>query len=371
MPKFTYTATNQDGGFVTQRIEAPTLDAARARLEAQGFVSITFREDQLSTALRSKLKETYRQYTDKDPSTAKIGRPVISLWGAIFYSCKKGIVFWGPLLIWNLFSFKEGRPFSIWDWLGFGLMIFFLLFFTWIVIPEIVHKRLLQAFKWHRWTEMRECIRFIRAIKLVGWVPIAKAELDFREASALAFEGKLDRAIALVKRHEGGSQKYTYFSRLSDLYEAGGDYEKMIDCRRTALQHANGSPVAQLYLAAGLLRRQRKTTEAREILKQIEESKLADSQKVFLLYCRFLLAVEQKKWKGSHEIFWSALTAAKAHPNDPVVDGIVHEMNAYMAIATANLGLHEIAREFLQISTPYLKANQHFDLLERAKGCIK
>jgi tetratricopeptide (TPR) repeat protein len=373
MPTFLFSATNRDGATITDRIDGETASGARYKLEMQGYTRIQFHTDDMEKHFTGSVKED----SELDPSEVlspeqelkarRGGGALREIWSA----WKMNAVFWVPLAIWLGFIFREGRPFSIWDWAGFVLSGFFLLYFIWIVLPSVAYQRLLEAGVWFRWNEVRRWVKFIRLIKCVGFVPIPDLELDFRVAYGLAAEGKLDEALKLVKKHDNPKVgKFMFLSRSASLYEAVGQYEQMTRLRREAAQHGTGNPSEKIDLALGLLRRERKPAEARVILEELEQQDIGDVAKLFVNYCQGLLAVEEENWQKADEALSATIEASAPLANNPIMQGMLNDIKAYHGITLARLGNYAEARKLIRAATPALKARKETLLLDRCASSL-
>jgi hypothetical protein len=373
MPNFLYSATNREGVTITDRIHAATASGARYALETQGYTQIKFHTDDMEkhfaeiAAEDPEVNPSEVLTPEQELKARRGGGALRELWNA----WKMNALFWVPLAIWLGFIFLGGYPFSIWDWAGFVLSIFFLLYFIWIVLPSVAYQRLLEAGVWFRWSEVRWWVRFIRFIKCIGFVPIPDLELDFRVAYGLAAEGKLDAALALVAKHDNPKVgKFMFLSRSASLYEAAGQYEQMTRLRREAAQHGTGNPAEKIDLALGLLRRERKPAEARVILEELEQHDISDVAGIFVRYCQGLLAVEEENWQKANESLRATIEAAAPLTNNPIMQGMLNDIKAYHGLALAQLGNYAEARKLIRAAMPSLKARKETLLLDQCARAL-
>jgi tetratricopeptide (TPR) repeat protein len=265
----------------------------------------------------------------------------------------------------------RGQPYPLRGWIGFGLTGLFFAYFVWVVLPGIAYKKMLEAGLWFRWEETRHWIRFLRGVKRFGMKPLVNLELDFRHAYSLAAEGRLNDALAMVKRYENHvCGKYIYFARLSGLYEVARDYPRMTECRRVAAQNGNGLAAEHLDIALGLLRRERNASAAREVLSRFKADDCSELVKSYFKYCEGLLAIEEGDWAKAETELNSAVKLAAPFSQHVLAQGLINEMKAFLGISVARLGRQDEAQALFQQTSPLLKARKEDLLLNRFQDAL-
>jgi hypothetical protein len=121
MAVYLFTGTDPSNASVTERIEAPSVSAARYRLELRGFKDITFHTDDLSAQLDGGLQGEFgdrlNELDDDDDFSAAVemearrtGGILRLMW--ILWKANKPI--WLPLLLWNCIALWGGVPMDGW-----------------------------------------------------------------------------------------------------------------------------------------------------------------------------------------------------------------------------------------------------------------
>jgi hypothetical protein len=378
MANFLYSAVDARGASTTGQVTARSVDDARDALEKEGYTDIKF----LTGDLEATFDERLGRLNEGAPAPADILTPKQQLEArreggvlrTIWFAWKANSIFWIPLFLWNGFSFLEGRPFSLWDWLGFGLSILFLVYFVWIAIPGVVYQRLLEASMWRRGNDVRRWVKLIRTMKRLAFIPLPELELDFRLASVLAFEGRLEEALQLLKPYEEHKcGKFLYYGRLGDVYSAARDYGKMTEMQRLAAEHGSGNPAERLDVALGLVRRHRNPREAEAILAELPpEDNSGEVVGIFTVYCRGLIAVEDRQWAVAEQRLMETINRAGPYLTNPIVDAMINsDVKAYLALALASQGLGRDARRALKEAEPLLRARGETELLDRCHTAIE
>jgi tetratricopeptide (TPR) repeat protein len=374
MPTFLYTGKKGDGLAVTDRMEAASLSAAKYRLQLRGFRDLVFHTDEMTAKIDDVIQAEHahllppNELSPEQEVEARHGGGVV---GTIWFAWKANTLFWLPLFLWSGVAVWQGRPHGWLDWTGFGLTGLFFIYFFWIVMPGVAYQKILESSVWHRWDELGRWVRVTRFWKRLAFVPIPEFELDFRIASGLAAMGKLEKALQLVKKYEVHTcGKFQYFSRLSGLYEAARDYQKMTECRQLAIDHGTGQPEEKLDLALGLLQRERKTAPAKAIMDGIDVSDLSDLPTIFYEYCQGLLGIETCDWAGGEQRLRRTMELARPFANNILMAGMMREASAYLSLALSSQGKLEEAEVLLRQAEPMLQARDENDLLQRCRAAL-
>jgi tetratricopeptide (TPR) repeat protein len=289
----------------------------------------------------------------------------------IFRAWRANAILWAPLFTWDAITLLRGQPYPVRGWIAFGLTGLFIAYFLWVVLPGLAYKKMLEAGLWFRWEETRRWIRFLRGLKRFGVKPLVNLELDFRYAYSLAAEGRLNDALAMVKKYENHiCGKYIYFARLAGLYEVAGDHTKMTESRRVAAQNGSGLAAEHLDIALGLLRRERNPSAAREVLSRFKADDCSELVKSYFKYCEGLLALEEGNWAKAETELNSAVKLAAPFSQHVLAKGLINEMKAFLGISVARLGRQDEAQALFQQTSPLLKARKEDLLLNRFQDAL-
>ena len=195
MKSFLFSATNADGIKAHERIEADNLDQARYKLEVRGYHGIEFLSDENAQdiAQASRMgtgvpKPDPRWWSAEDEVQSHRRRGLAEkLWWAF----RKHLPFLLPIVFWSIISIWPVRPYRWIDYVGQIATPLYCLWFVKKVMPMTLFQLILEASVWHDWARLRRLIKFARVLRRFMVTGIPDKELDFREATAFAAEGRL------------------------------------------------------------------------------------------------------------------------------------------------------------------------------------
>lgn len=230
---------------------------------------------------------------------------------------------------------------------------------------------LIEAVVWDRPDAVRRWVRFFRTFKKRFGVGVSEMELDCYLATVKAREGDLMSAIELFQKHETNSVgRAYYFSRLSGIYEAAEDFQRMIEYRRKAVEESQGGQNERIDYALALLQRLRDPEAAERVLDGIEEENLIDLGQAWFCFCRGLIALEKGDDVLAEEKLRVALEKEAPYRGNPMIDAGILEMKAFLSISLARQGRLDEARRLFAEAALLLRARREHDLLERCASAL-
>ncbi len=368
MTNFLYTAKNRVGQRVTERISANNTSAARYALETRGYTEICFETDELQADIDrlNNAKPLPKEWTPElEMESRRLGGP----WSHVLFALKLNAVLWVPLVFWDYNSLLKGAPYGFWSWTGFLLSIAFIIYLVCVVVPGIVFQLILTASAWARWDELRMWVRRMRQIKKFLPVPIPEFDLDMRLGYALASEGKLDEALALASKYENDPTvgKGIYNNRVSSFFLPVGQYQKCVEMRAKSVEQGTGSASELIDYAMVFARDCRDPAGARRVLERVEGMEIASIGVPFLSLCKGIIAVEENEWNVAKGHLVDALRKAKPFEANVAFTGVLSQINAYLAIALANLGERDEAVKHFRAGAAYLIAHKKAELIARCE----
>lgn len=371
MTVFLYTATGADGNNGAGRIDAASLEAARFRLEQQGYSEIVFHTDEQSVqssrahGLRGSIPEVSaaEELKNRTRSPKGIG---------FLIDCYRGNwIVWVPPLLWAAWNLLMGAPYTLRDWLSFLLAPVALVFPLWAAIPARAYRSLLEASAWARWSEVRQRVGFFRrwGRYFLGSVPAL--ELDVREASAIAGLGDLHGALRRVEPYAATVQPpAVYHARISSIYAAARDWQGAARCQAEALRLSDHGTNETIDYATTLAWRLRDADAAEQLLDSVAGKELSALAQSFVDYARGLIALERGQFAAARESLQRAWAVQANLYDNPLMAGLADYITAHLAIVTAQLGDKPTARKMLRASLPRLTAFKDIELARRCAAAV-
>ena len=377
MPSYLYSANAPDGRKIHERIEAASLDQARSALELYKYSDIEFLTDENG----SDIARAARSGTDVpaiDPAgwTAEDEVQVHRHRGLVqklWWVFKKHAVIFAALAIWNVTSWRGGRPLIWLDWVGFIATPLYCLWFIKLVLPMVLFQLILEASVWHDWIRLRRFIRWARQLRRFMVTGIPDNELDIREAQSLAAEGRLAEGLQLVEKYRGHPDvaEYVFLSRVAGIYEAAGQYDRTVALFEESAARGPGGVSEWIDLAMARVQLLHDAAGARTALQKIEGRELPALAKAFRLIVEGTIAGEERDDLRACESYRAGLAKLQATSGNPLVLGLVAEVRAGLAISLARLGRKELARKILAGSRPLLEARKEAGLLARCDKALE
>ena len=365
---FLYTATNQNGARVTERIEATNSTTARYALELRGYSAITFHTDEW--------ENTFQQWMSHeapiDPHALSAEQEVENrtsggAWAHILFCFREWLLVWVPLALWNSCSVLFGPPYGWFAWLGFLCTGVFSLYFMWTTLPGVAYQRLLMAKVWARWGAVYRWVTCLRFLKQYGNAPLPDFHLDGFVAKALAAEGQLNDAVTLLRKYENEESvpRSFYYSELGSVYDRGRAFDKAIECRARAVEVGTGSAAEHIDYALTLIVRLRNPQCARTALAAIADKEIIDLAAVSLSYCWGVIALEEGKLETAKTHLLTAFQQASPYATNILMIEFFMELKTYLVIIFAKLSDQQKASKLFHEVKPFLIAHQEVDLMQR------
>lgn len=376
MPQFMFRGKDPQGQACHDYVDATNLGQARYKLEIRGYRDIEFYTDENAPDIEKAMlsgtgikKDDLAQWTAAEEAAAqKRSGAVAKLWWAF----KQHLVFLGPLLIWNWFSWRGERPFGWGDWIGFALSSMYFVLFLMMVSPMVVFDQLLQASAWCDWAAVRRWTKVARVLRKMTRTGIPELELQIREAYALAAEGRLPEALSHMEAVRGNADlsEAMYFARLSTVYEYAGDYAAMVRCAEASAAKSSGGAGEWIDLATARIRRLCDVPGAKAALEHIEGKEIPILAAAALARCKGMIACEEGIHLEARELFHKAQSGMAEHAANPLLQNWIAETKAYLAISLAALGERDAARRCVAESAKLLEASKEFALLRRCREAV-
>src|SRR5262249_39463627 len=134
------------------------------------------------------------------------------------------------------------------------------------------------ARNWRRWEEVLRCLEKLRNAQRATKIGIGEAEMVRYQALALAGLGKLDEANELFREPptKANMPQWLYLSFQASLYTVAKQYDKGLECYRSALEIEGSKHTVCIDLANYLVQRFNQPAEARQLLARAEQAQLSE-----------------------------------------------------------------------------------------------
>ncbi|HLW67920.1 MAG TPA: tetratricopeptide repeat protein [Gemmataceae bacterium] len=369
MPQYLLTGRNPEGKTVTERVDTSSADKAVAILRDRGYEDIILHTDDVGARYTNQ-RAVERHISPKEYVAFRHFR---GRHDHAFFIMRK--LFRQSIFLLLIAAFWLGFrrwlkiPFGFWD-------IFAIIIVTMPVVtavfsqffsPGAKYRKLIEAASWFRWEEV---LRRLPGLRSSG---LSEEELAFREAQALAGLGRFEEAMDLVRPFARGRRmpEWLYWARLANLYQATGEIGQVIAVTEKAAELAPENPTVLLDLAAVLLRYQRDTVRAREMLNRALQHAISDAAAPFVVMIKGMLAFEEGKTQQGVELLEeSQRQMEKFRHATPIIGAVVDRTHAYLALAYAKLGDKEAAIQHYRLAEPRMRAMMADDLLRRCEMAI-
>jgi hypothetical protein len=371
--RFLYTAVNHEGETVIERIEATNITIARYALELRGYSSIVFHTDEWHDIFQQgnekKMEIDSKAWTPEEELESRVSG---GAWAHITSLFREFKIFWLPLAVWNTLSVFSGPPYGWISWVGFLLSGWFCVYFVWASLPGVAYQRLLSAKVWAKGHAVRRWVAVLQFLKRFETAPLPDLHLDAFVAKALAAEGRLDEAVALLQKYEKDENvpRSFYYSELGSVYDKGRLFNKATEYRARAVEASTGGTVERIDYALGLILRLRDSQPARAALAEIADKEIIDLAAVYVSYCRGLIALEECNYDEAKARLLEAQQRATPYAANVAMIEFFMEVKAHLAIVTAKLGDKRHAKRLFRKAKRFLIAHQEVDLYQRCEEAL-
>jgi tetratricopeptide (TPR) repeat protein len=182
----------------------------------------------------------------------------------------------------------------------------------------------------------------------------------FREAYALAAEGKLPEALEYMEkiRVKFPMARHLFLGRVASVYQHAGEFDKQLACAREALEAGPKRSLEWVDFATCLAWRDRDIAGAKEALNQARKFEMAEIVKAATLKCSGLIALADRDFARAHDDLRLAVVGLTEHASTPLGECLTTETKALLAVAAAYLGRYDEAKALWGQAEPILKARK-------------
>lgn len=368
---FSFRATTPNGENITSRVEATSATEAWAQLHKQGYANVELLDDEYS-AIKSGEHDSIQRLEMSAKDEMDL-RQQDTLSGRILWSLRQSanLMIWLPLLGWFIYAVINNGWASTEVVISAGLLIVYLAWFVWATIPSVLYWQAQEASAWCRWSEVERWMQWLARWKRWFNIPFPEHELLFRTATAMAGQGRLEEALRMVEKLLDSSEIAPgfYQTRLASLYFATKDFKRAAQLQEQA-RTLNPSASSTIDLALTLARCMGDWQSAKVLLDDIDMEQLNPLAKLFVYYCRGIIAHEEKDYNETCRCLETALMLGKDQFGSPLMKSVIAGALAYYSLGLAGLGRMSDAKRCFDLARPLLVAREETRLLALCNSAL-
>lgn len=367
MLEFLVTCTDAEGKRETIRVQAGSAREAAEQCAARGYTDVILHtDDAAAVAVASMPAVDEVVVTPADLVELRSLSSLGFFW--MLYGKSWNFLWWaqGPALAYLAWGAWQGSPMNWLGWIASATLLFPPLIAAWLAFfgPARKYDAMLEAMCWGRWQEVLDRVPALR-----GTVP--EFELDMRSACALVGLGRFDEGMALVRAHgnDPAMPLWMYLGRMSELYDLAQRYDEALQCHRDAWEDAQDNPTVVMDYALALLKQERDTALAMQLIDEIESQPKADLLVMVLPLLHGMAALNS----GRHSDAVARLQEAEKNlrpmaKSSALVRFLVDMARFYRAVALARLERGAEADRLFAVVRPRLEALNYTHMIERYRA---
>jgi tetratricopeptide (TPR) repeat protein len=353
-------------------VEADSVDAARNAARAAGLDDVIVHDDETAAALRERSQAELPEFPRDDPERElKLRRPSGArelIWNALKANALVLAACVGRLA-WTIL---HGQPFTALDAVA-GLLLGWLSWSLYSgIVPALLYRRIIRASALARYDEVLALIPRMRATARARRSSTLVFDLDFREATILAAQGRLDDALKLCARWRESKelQSGLYDGRLASIYHAARRFDRSADAQRRSLAPAPREASRQIDLAMTLALRLERYDEASELLDEAERGALSENEVPWARLARGAVLLGRGAPEAAVKPLEEALLLLEAKNESPLFWLISAWTLNTLAIALARCGDKDAARRIAARARPLLERHGESAMIAAADAAL-
>ncbi|MFN3988086.1 MAG: hypothetical protein ACK4KV_21565 [Rhodocyclaceae bacterium] len=280
---------------------------------------------------------------------------------AVVRSLGASVWIWLPPLLLLGWSLSDGGPLSWGDWLIIGYALLAAAAMVVLVAPMLLYNQMARAKLLGQWRRARLCLALLRRVNLLGG--ITRAQLLAERCKLLAAEGHHAEALALWQEHEADFPPDQYLSELAQIHDAAGDTDAMIEVQRQTVEHSTAKAMPRVDLAMSLVRYQRAADEAERVLGAVSPRDLSELVLSGYHYTRGMILAERNQHGPALRHYQQAIEHASGYRGQPLIAGLIAEINGYVALSLRAAGEPERADALWRTVLPVLNGSASSHML--------
>jgi hypothetical protein len=363
-PTFLFTAKNNNGKNVTERVSAENLSAAKYKLEIQGYTEISFYDSELSNEVGNLFNERQKSaYKKVNPKQTAALQFKTGWQYTILRTLKVTAFYWIPMLVWAIYS-KDVFPLI-------ALIVFGVIMFHFI-IPSIIFHVFINAHFWANNRKVRLWGRIAKLFNYVTWNGIPQFVIDEKLACADAREGSLNAGLLRLAKYENDSRvsKRIFKSSLITINLAAKNYDEVLKIRVNYLREGNIFHEDLIDYAVGMALHHKRTSEARDAINRALDMETTLLGQIYTSFCQGLIEVEDGNFANAEFYLQQSSKHLEPYRKNSDIVGIKYLVKIFLAITLGKQGDKEKSRILFQEAKPYLIAHKESELLQRCEEAV-
>ncbi|WP_395791317.1 tetratricopeptide repeat protein [Aquimonas sp.] len=259
---------------------------------------------------------------------------------------------WAPPLLLSAWSLLDGAPFSWGDYLAFAYLAVAAVALLVLIGPMVLYNQLLSARLHGRKRTARLCLALLGRLNLMGG--LRPDQLALERAKLIAEDGQLDAAVSYWNRGAAQLEEAQLQTGLAQIFDAAGSIEQAIAAQRAVLKLLP-IDMSRIDLALTLAKHAPDTHEAEAVLAEVDSRELSELAQGGLHFARGLLASRSGDAARALVHFSKAQQQLAQFQSNPLVLGLIAEINGYAALTLKQSGEADRAQALWQNVRPLLE----------------
>ena len=358
MPAFLFSATDNTGKNIIDRVEAENLSQAKYKLEIKGYTEISFYHSELNQDVLETFDESAKKYQGELLKNQVAIQYDTRLWRHFTMLLKISGIFWIALIVWVIYS---GSTLSF---LTIGL---FAGLFVYFFLPTALYHKLVLAVFMARKREARIWIMAARSFNLISIVKIPGSDLDYRAACVDAQQGNLNSALQRIANYRNHPKVTSrmYYTYLYTIHGYAKRYDEVLRYQAASIKEGNEYPEELLDHALTLAWRGSDTEKAREFVQRALEKEMSVMASLFVPLAQGVIEVMEGNLERAEFYLTDAKRRYEPFRKNDYLNPSRSALNAFLSIALRARGEFDEANRLLDEARPYLIAHQETELLAR------
>lgn len=262
-------------------------------------------------------------------------------------------------------AWQNGQPLHRLPLLGLAIPALLAATATLFSRPVQLYGKLNEALAWHRPDDVMKYVAQLRRSSAASGLP--PYELTFREAHALAMQGRLEEALDLAETVRALAPEWLFWNAISEIYASARRGAERLATMEQCVRLQPDNPTCLLDLAMTLVRVNGDMVRAKEVLECAKTQALAEPIQPFVQLAEGMIAVQEGRGATAIPLLEFALEKNTAVGRvNPLAEQINDRTRAYLALAYAQAGNHAQAEKYFRQAERRLQLVPSFwDLRDR------
>ena len=372
MPKFLVSGAAAGGKREPRFVDARTVEEARDAAIAAGLSDVIVHDDELGAALRERAQEELPEFARDDASRELELRRPSGAQELVWKALKANAILLAACVVRISWTILSGKPFGAVDGLAAALLLW-LAWSIWSgVTPALLYRRIIRSSALARYDDVLAAIARMRRTPRATRSSTLAFDLDFREATILAAQNRLDDGLKVVARWKESTelQPGMYDGRLASIYHGARRFDLSADAQRRSLAAAPRETSRQIDLAMTLALRLSEFDEAAALLDEAERGALSENAVPWARLTRGLILLGRGAPAEAVKPLEEALRLLEQKNESPLFWLISAWTLNSLAIAVARCGDKAAAKKLAERARPLLEMHRESAMIEASDAAL-